>query len=86
MKTFTLTMYTLAAVLLAIMVLGCRSVQYSHPDGHKVSIVNLGFDTKLQSFSIEKTTEGGKLTLEGYDSSGAASVDLMKQMLDKLPN
>ena len=64
-----------ALLLLALPALtpGCyRRVIYTSPEGRRVELVNLGFDTTIGSLHAE-TPEGGSLRLENVDSQAQLS-------------
>lgn len=62
----------LAAASLLLPATGCyRRVSYASPEGRRVEVVNVGFDTKIGSLTAE--TPNGTLRLENADSQAVLS-------------
>ena len=65
----------------ALAVGGClRRVQYDAPDGRRVDILNLGFDTRIGTLEAETTT--GRVRIEGFETEPALAKDLTRIAAD----
>ncbi len=62
--------------LISLVSAGCyRRVSYASPEGRKVEVVNLGFDTEIGSLHAE--TAEGSVTIEGASSQSAVASKLV---------
>ena len=67
------------AVLLCLLIspfnTGCvRRISYASPDGRRVEVLNVGFDTTLATLHAE--TADGRVTIEGADSRATVAARL----------
>lgn len=68
---------------------GCRSVQYSDPNGRKVSVVVIGIDTKIGSFTAA-SPDGLAIQFTNLDTavdpgSVQAMVSILSAAISKIP-
>jgi hypothetical protein len=80
-KTRRYLLLTLALLALT----GCyRRVSYASPEGRKVEVVNIGFDTQIASLHAE--TPDGSVTIEGASSQASVAnklVDLASKLAEQ---
>ncbi len=67
----------LSGALLILLNLGCvRRVQYASPDGRRVDVLNVGFDTQIGH--LRATTQHGSFEMGAYDSDAVVAAKLVE--------
>ena len=66
-----------AVAALLLLNVGCvRRVQYRSPDGRRVDVLNVGFDTHIGH--LKATTPGGSFEMGEYDSQAVVAAKLVE--------